>query len=150
MSTLRVTNIQNPSGTTAMIIGEDNGVVSQPAKPYWVLGVTSSGQVEGDIAFDNEHAVRGVTHSGGNITILTAGLYLCTFMTNADGTATYKYIRKNGTQMYNPMTQWHNGADSNTLILPIDCAVNDVLDCYHHTAGNGTWGHNTLFTGVLL
>jgi len=148
MSILRTNQIQDTSGNTAMMI-DDSGVVNHPAKPFWVLGLSTNAQVEGTLAFDVVHKLRNATHNSGAITILTAGVYLCTFASNNDNT--YKHFNINGSNPYaSTFTQWHNGADSNTLVTPLELSVNDVVTCYMGTAGGGTYGHNTLFSGVLI
>jgi len=148
MGILRVNKIHNPSGTEAISIDENNATVSFPNKPFWVLGFSSNSQVEGTLAFDQQHKLRGVTNNSGAITIITAGIYLCTFTSNNDNT--YKHFNINGSNPYGSFSHWHNGSDANTLVTPLELSANDVVTCYMHTAGGGTYGHNTLFSGVLI
>lgn len=124
------------------------GTVTIPNKPIWVLGFSSNSQVEGTLAFDQVHKLRGVTNNSGAITITTAGVYLCTFSSNNDNA--YKHFSINGSNPYGSFSHWHNGSDANTLTAPLELSVNDIVTCYMHTAGGGTYGHNTLFSGVLI
>ena len=60
------------------------GAVTIPNKPFWVLGYANNNQYEGTLAFDLVYKLRGVTNNSGAVTIVTAGVYLCTFSSNND------------------------------------------------------------------
>ena len=124
------------------------GTVTIPNKPIWVLGFSSNSQVEVTLAFDQVHKLRGVTNNSGAITITTAGVYLCTFTSNNDNSS--KYFNVNGSNPYSPFGHWHNGSDANTLTAPLELSANDVVTAFMATNGGGTFGHNSLFTGVLI
>ena len=139
MSTLAVDSIEPQTSGIAVTI---------PNNPTWVLGYVNNSQYEGTLAFDKEYIVTGVTNSSGSITIITGGMYLCTFSSNNDNT--YKHFSVNGSNPYSSFSHWHNGSDANTLVTPLNLNANDVVTAYMYTDGGGTYGHNTLFTGVLI
>ena len=144
-----LTEIQHQNGTSAMTI-DANGRMSKGVQVFWVLGYNSNSQVEGTLVFDNQYKMINCSYnaSTGEVTVPVAGIYMCTFTSNNDNA--YKHFNVNGSNPYSSFSQWHNGADSNTLVVPLQLSANDVVTAYMHTAGGGTYGSNTLFTGTFL
>ena len=144
-----LTEIQHQNGTSAMTI-DANGRMSKGVQVFWVLGYNGNSQVEGTLVFDNQYKMINCTYnaSTGEVTVPMAGIYMCTFTSNNDNA--YKHFKVNGSNPYSSFSQWHNGADSNTLVVPLQLSANDVVTAYMHTAGGGTYGSNTLFTGTFL
>ena len=125
--------------------------VQTPNRIIWRLSYSSNTQYEGDLVFDSQLQLVGATYnsSTGKIIVPVDGIYLCTFMSNNDNT--FKHFTLNGsTTLGASGSMWHNGSDSNTHVEPILCEAGDEIGCYMGTAGSGTYGFNTLFTGVFL
>ena len=132
-----------------------NGLyVKTPNRIIWKLGYDSNTQREGTLLFNHTFQLVNATYdsSTGEVTVPVDGLYLCTYMSNNDNTN--KYFTLNGSatlyETHGTTNQWHNGSDSNTMVEPILCSANDKIGCYMGTDGSGTYGFNTLFTGVYL
>lgn len=96
-SILKVDEIQNTGGTTALTINTD-GRILQPAKPAWRIGRGSSVDVIGGQAANtiinfnstNNTARRfftqgGITVSSGVVTVPVTGMYLCGSTVRFDG-----------------------------------------------------------------
>ena len=144
-----LTEIQHQNGTSAMTV-DASGRMSKSVQVFWVLGFANNNQREGTMVFDTQHKMINCTYNGstGEVTVPVAGIYLCTFTTNANDAS--KFFKVNGTHVYSPINHWHNGSDANTLVLPLQLAANDVVVAHLNTDGSGTYGSNTAFTGTFL
>ena len=144
-----LTEIQHQNGTSAVTV-DASGRMSKSVQVFWVLGFANNNQREGTMIFDTQHKMVGCSYNGstGQVTVPLAGIYLCTFTTNANDASKFIYV--NGSNPYSPINHWHNGNDANTLVLPLQLAANDVVTAHLNTDGNGTYGSNTAFTGTFL
>ena len=147
---LEVSNIKDSTGTNTAMTVDSSGRVSKGVQVFWVLGFSNNNQREGTMVFDTQHKMVNCSYntSTGQVTVPVAGIYLCTFTTNANDASKFIYV--NGSNPYNPINHWHNGSDANTFVIPLQLSANDIVTAHLNTDGNGTYGSNTAFTGTYL
>ena len=84
-----------------------SGRMSKSVQVFWVLGFVNNNQREGTMIFDNQHKMINCSYNGstGEVTVPLAGIYLCTFTTNANDASKFIYV--NGSNPYSPVSYTH-------------------------------------------
>ena len=170
-SILKVDEIQNTSGTTALTINND-GRILQPAKPAWRVGMTSnhvisiSGGSGTTINFNSTSSTvhdfiqGGCTLSGGEITVPVAGVYQVNMTLRINGVGSgyiIGRITKNGgvtstQEMYvingSPDGTYDNLTGSDCFL----CAAGDTLRVQVATETDTDYniGLDSQFSGFLV
>ena len=88
-----LTEIQHQNGTSAMTV-DTTGRMLKGVQVFWVLGFADNSQREGTMVFDTQHKMVGCSYNGstGQVTVPVAGIYLCTFTTNANDASKFIYV----------------------------------------------------------
>lgn len=170
-SVLKVDEIQNTGGTTALTINTD-GRILQPAKPAWRVGmtgnhvITTSGGSGTTITFNSTSSTQhdfiqgGCTLSGGEITVPVAGVYQVNMTLRINGVGSgyvIARITKNGgvdgtQEMYvingSPNSSYDNLTGSDCFL----CAANDTLRVQVAAQSDSDYnvGLDSQFSGFLV
>ena len=170
-SILKVDEIQNTGGTTALTINTD-GRILQPAKPAWRVGLTGNHVIDAaggsgtTITFNSTSSSQhdfiqgGCTLSGGVITVPVAGVYQVNTTMRVNGLDTgyvIARITKNGGVDGRQETYIINGSPDGTYdnLVGSDCflcAAGDNLRVQVAAQSDTSWniGIDSQFSGFLV
>ena len=161
-SVLRVDNIQNASGTSAIEINS-SGVPFMKNIPHLSVGFDGSStaistnnnifntSVTGAHIIDSRHDIT--IASDGDITINTAGIYAINFFTMASSRYIYLKFNINGTNILRPYgddTNDYMGWHSSGMCGIFSLDANDVLTITAGIAQTIHGKHHTRFTAHMI
>lgn len=169
-SVLKVDNIQNSSGTSAVSI-DSNGVVTKSVTPAWRLGVTQTDYTTTgwkdlpidttttSLSTDNSRFINGgVTVSGGQVTVPVSGFYQVNYTARVDlvGSGYFQIgmeVNDTGSGSLTAIVD-DPSATNETLQLSqvLYLEANDAIHFLFHVSADTSYHieNNSMVSGVLI
>jgi len=170
-SIIKVDNIQNSSGTSALSI-DSSGVVTKSLIPAWRLSVTENNyssfgkkglpintSTSSDINSDNSTFMTGgITASGNVITVPVTGFYQCNFICRVDAVNSgyfqiHMQVNDSTSSSASSLVDDPSGTyETLTISQVLYLEANDEIHHYVHVSADTSWHveNNSIISGILI